>query len=409
MSNKDIIGIVNNYSMSEVLLEIGIILLFAKLFGYLTERMKLSSIVGEVIAGIFIGAVFHFKPGHFLEIISGLGILILVFLIGLETRFEEIRKDIYKGSILAILGSLLTFAGGLLLGELIFGSLEFGIVIGVAMISTSTAIPIKALIDRGEIKSPVGKILVVISVADDIIAILALSIMASYFSAGGIVVWNAAILFLVMLGFIFFTLTVGTKIVERVVSFVGYHIKDEQALMTAPIAVALATAALSQRLDLAAVTGAFIAGMIMSKSVFTRSIIIPKLQVLGFGLFVPIFFAYSGMLMDLSSIADTWWIVASLVIVGSATKILGSGVFSRFFGYDIREQAIISISMIPRGEYGIVISQLALAMGVITGNIYTILISFVVITIIITPLLFNAADKVFKKKHVYTKEKGMHK
>ncbi|MBI2579439.1 MAG: cation:proton antiporter [Candidatus Aenigmarchaeota archaeon] len=361
--------------MSEVLLEIGIILLFAKLFGAVTDRMKLSSIVGEVIAGIFVGSLFHFRPSHFLELISGLGILILVFLIGLETRFDEIKRDIYKGSILAILGSLLTFAGGLLIGEFVFGSLNAGIVVGMAMISTSTAIPIKALIDRGEIRTPAGRIIVVISVADDIIAILALSVMASYFSAGNIVIWNVIILFLIMLGFIFFTLTAGTKVVERIISFVGYHIKDEQALMTAPIAVALATAALSQRLDLAAVTGAFIAGMIMSKGVFTKSIIIPKLQVAGLGLFIPVFFAYSGMLMDLSSLG-----------------------FARFFGYDSRDQAIIAISMVPRGEYGIVISQLALAMGIITGSVYTILISFVVVTIIITPMLFSAADSVFGKR-----------
>lgn len=384
--------------MSEVLLEIGIILLFAKLFGAVTDRMKLSSIVGEVIAGIFVGSLFHFRPSHFLELISGLGILILVFLIGLETRFDEIKRDIYKGSILAILGSLLTFAGGLLIGEFVFGSLNAGIVVGMAMISTSTAIPIKALIDRGEIRTPAGRIIVVISVADDIIAILALSVMASYFSAGNIVIWNVIILFLIMLGFIFFTLTAGTKVVERIISFVGYHIKDEQALMTAPIAVALATAALSQRLDLAAVTGAFIAGMIMSKGVFTKSIIIPKLQVAGLGLFIPVFFAYSGMLMDLSSLGETWWIVASLVVIGSATKIVGSGLFARFFGYDSRDQAIIAISMVPRGEYGIVISQLALAMGIITGSVYTILISFVVVTIIITPMLFSAADSVFGKR-----------
>src|SRR3989344_9199505 len=130
-----------------VLLEIGIILLLAKLFGEVTRRLKLSSIVGEVVAGIVAGSIFHFRPDHFLEIISGIGILILVFLIGLETRFEEIKNDVYRGSILAIIGSLFTFVGGLILGELIFGSINTGIVIGIAMISTSTAIPIKALMD----------------------------------------------------------------------------------------------------------------------------------------------------------------------------------------------------------------------------------------------------------------------
>lgn len=384
-----------------VFFEIGIILLLAKLFGEVTRRLKLSSIVGEVIAGIAVGSIFHFRPDHFLEIISGIGILILVFLIGLETRFEEIKKDVYRGSILAIIGSLFTFVGGLILGELIFGSINTGIVIGIAMISTSTAIPIKALMDRGELRTPVGKILVVISVADDIIAILALSIMSNFFSTGTIGFWSVSGLFLIMLGFIYFTLTVGMKTVEKIISFVGYHIKDEQALVAVPIAVALATAALSQRLDLAAVTGAFIAGMIMGRSVFTRSIIIPKLETLGYGFFIPIFFAYSGMLVDITSISQTWWIIMSLVVIGSATKIIGSGFFAKFFGYGRREQVIIAISMVPRGEYGIVISQLALAIGVISGSIYTILLSFVVATIVITPFLFRLEEKIFSRKPAY--------
>jgi Kef-type K+ transport system membrane component KefB len=292
------------------------------------------------------------------------------------------------------------------MGELIFGSLNTGIVLGVAMISTSTAIPIKALIDRGELKTPVGKILVIVAVADDIIAILALSLMSNYFSVGTINVWNIFTLFLLMLGFIYVALTVGAKAVERIISFVGYHIKDEQALIAAPVAVALATAALSQRLEIAAVTGAFIAGMVMSKSVFTRSIIIPKLQVIGFGFFIPIFFAYSGMLMDMLSIHGTWWIIALFVIIGSAAKMLGSGVFARFFGYDRREQAVIAISMVPRGEYGIVISQIALAIGIISNSIYTILLSFVVVTIVITPFLFRLEEKVFSRKPIYRREKG---
>ncbi|MDI6721258.1 MAG: cation:proton antiporter [Candidatus Aenigmarchaeota archaeon] len=392
--------------MPSILLEIAIILIFAKIFGEITQRLKLSSIVGEVLAGVVIGSLFHFRPDHFLEIIAGIGILLLVFLIGLQTKFEEIRSDIYRGSLLAILGSVLTFIGGIILGDIIFGSLNTGIVIGVAMVSTSTAIPIKALIDRGQIRTPAGKILVIIAVADDIIAILALSLMSTYFSGTAINIWNIVVLFLVMLGFIFFTLTAGSKAVEKIISFVGYHIKDEQALITAPIAVALATAALSQRLDIAAVTGAFVAGMIMSKGVFTKSIIIPKLETIGFGFFIPIFFAYSGMLMDLSSINQTWWIITALLIVGSATKMVGSGLFSRIFGYNAREQAVIAISMVPRGEYGIVISQLALAMGIISSDVYTILLSFVVVTIIITPFLFRLEEKMFSRNVVYKREKS---
>ena len=374
---------------TELLIDIALLLLGAKLLGEITERAGFSSLVGEILAGILLGPVFHIiSPNGVFEQIVFFGILFLLFIIGLSTKYDDIRKNVYTGSFLAVSGAVLTFLGGLAAGWYLFGSFDIGLFLGVAMISTSTAIPLKILIEKGEFQTRVGRMLVVISVADDIVAILALSILTTYFTAGGVNIWNVFSLFFAVLGFILVVLTFGSKVVARMLSFLRF-IRDEQMLLSLPIVIIFVTAFLSDSTGVAAVTGAFLAGITMSKSQYAEPVILPKFRVIGYGFFIPLFFAYSGMLVDVGSISSNWHIVLLLFAIGCITKSIGSGFFARFFGFNAKEQATIAVGMIPRGEYGIVISQIALSVGVITGSLYTLMLSFVILTIIATPLLFR--------------------
>lgn len=377
------------YMATELLLGIGLLLLFAKVLGEITERLGFSSLVGEIGSGILLGPVFHLVgPSGIMEQIVFFGILFLLFMIGLSTKYEDIRKNVYVGSFLAVSGAALTFLGGMAVGLFVFHDFSIGLFLGVAMISTSTAIPLKILIEKGEFQTRVGRMLAVIAVADDIIAILALSVLTTYFTSGGVNIWGILSLFFAVLGFILVVLTFGSKVVSRVFSFLRY-MRDEQALLSLPAAIIFFTAFLSDSIGVAAVTGAFLAGITMSKSQYSEPVILPKFKVIGYGFFVPLFFAYSGILIDLSSLKTGWHIILLLLAVGCIAKAIGSGLFARFFGFNAREQGIIAIGMVPRGEYGIVISQIALSYGIITNNMYSIMLSFVVLTVILTPLLFR--------------------
>ncbi len=374
---------------TELLIDIAVLLLAAKVLGEITERIGFSSLVGEISAGILLVPVFRIvSPNGIFEQIVFFGILFLLFMIGLSTKYDDIRKNVYTGSFLAVSGAILTFLGGLAAGWYLFGDFNIGLFLGVAMISTSTAIPLKILIEKGEFQTRVGRMLAVIAVADDIVAILALSILTTYFTAGGVNIWNVFSLFFAVLGFILVVLTFGSKVVARMLSFLRF-IRDEQMLLSLPIVIIFVTAFLSDSIGVAAVTGAFLAGITMSKSQYTEPVILPKFRIIGYGFFIPLFFAYSGILIDIGSISSNWHIVLMLFAIGSITKAIGSGFFARFFGFNAKDQATIAIGMVPRGEYGIVISQIALSFGVITGSLYTLMLSFVVLTIIATPLLFK--------------------
>ena len=381
------------FTLSVLLLELGIILLFAKLFGVLAKKMKTSPLVGEIIAGIVAGPVLGIvHPSLSLEFFSLLGIMLLVFLIGLETNYKEVKEHVYTGSLLAISGSVLTFLGGLAVGTLLFHDFQLGIIIGVIMISTSTAIPMRILMEKNQHRTRTGQTFITMALADDVIAIMALSLLVGLFSGKLLAFSNIGVLFFTVLGFIILTLTFGTKVIGQFIKAL-HLVKDEQTFFSITLAIIMVITFMSEKIGLAAITGAFLAGIAMSSVSHRDELIAPKISALGYSFLVPIFFAYSALFLDPSALVSSFGIILAILAVGIATKAVGSGFFARFFGFSSKAQRIIAIGMIPRGEYGIVISQVALAAGILTKNIYTIMIAFIVLTVILTSVLFSLEEK----------------
>ncbi|MBI4020403.1 MAG: cation:proton antiporter [Candidatus Aenigmarchaeota archaeon] len=376
---------------AEIFLGIALLLVAAKAFGWIAERIGISSLVGEISAGVVLGPLLGLvTPDPFLAQIANLGVIFLLFLIGLSTNVEEFREYAYIGSALAMGGAFVSLALGFLLGYFILGSVQAGIFLGIAIISTSTAISVRTLVEAGEFHSNIGRTLLTAGVADDIIAILALAALSTFISLGGVQVWQIFTLFLAVLGFILLMLTAGARAVGWFISRFQ-RAKDEQMLIVIPLTILFGIAFLSEQIGIAAVTGAFLAGVAMSKSPLTETAIIPKAKTIGYGLFIPIFFAYSSILLDISAFSTSYMLVIALVVVGLLAKFIGCGLLSKATNLNGREQKIMGISMMPRGEYSIVIAQIMLTAGVITSSFYTVVIAFVVFSIVITPMLFKMA------------------
>lgn len=372
-----------------LLLNIALLLIVAKIFGEIAERLKISAMVGEVVAGLMLGPILLVvMPNEFLEQLASFGILFLLFLIGLSTHYEQVKKDIYTGSFLAISGTMLSLVFGFVAGWLIFDSIEVGIFIGIAILSTSTAITIRSLIDAGELHTRVYEMALAIDMADEVIAILALSLLTTFFTLGGVQIGEIVALFFIILGLIVVIMSAGAKIVGRTLSLVQ-KMRDEQILVAVPLVIVFLVAFISESVGVAGVTGAFLAGMMLSQSHLTKPSILPKMKTLGYGFFIPLFFAYSAVILDLSALIEFWWLILLLVVLGIAAKAFGVGFVSRYYGLRGREQRLLAASMIPRGEYSIVIAQIALSAAIITATLYTIIIAFVIITILITPIILR--------------------
>ncbi len=379
-----------------ILLDLAILLIFAKVLGEVFERLKIHSMVGELAGGLLAGPILNLvSPTPFLAEVSLIGVTVLLFLIGLETNFEDVKGHVYQGSILGTLAAVSAFIGGLAVGYFVLGSLLTGVVIGVALMSTSTAIPVRLLIDRGEFKSKVGQMLVAVAMADDIVTIISLSMLSSFLVLGTLQIWQGATLFLTMIGFVLLIVTAGSKFIAKVLHGTG-KMRDGEVLAAIPLAIVFILAWVSENLGIAAVTGAFLAGMAVARSEFAEHLIRPKVKTIGEGFFIPIFFAYSALLVDLSLLAQYWWLVAILIGVGVVTKALVSGWIAGWFGFRGHERRVIALGMVPRGEYGIVVSQIALALGAISNQIYGSVIALVVFSIIITPILFATLSRGYK-------------
>ncbi|MEK6887878.1 MAG: cation:proton antiporter, partial [Candidatus Aenigmatarchaeota archaeon] len=368
---------------------IAIILITAKIFGEIAEQLKFSSLVGEVIAGITVGPLLGLvHPNVFLSQVASFGILFLLFLIGLNTKFDEFKKDIYRGSFLAVAGALISFVAGFMIGYGVFNNMEIGMVLGIAMLSSSTAISLRSLIDIGEFRSTVYQKLTAVASADDVLAVLALSLLTTYFTYGVVEIWKIAALFFAVLGFFFLILTVGSKLMAGFLHMFS-KVRDDQIMLSIPLVIVFIVAFVSEHVGIAGVTGAFLAGMAMNRSHLAESVIAPKIKTIGYGFFIPLFFAYSALILDIGALVSYTGIIVLLVIVVSLSKLVGCGFFGKIYNFEKKEQLMIGLGMVPRGEYSIIVAQVALTAGVLTQQIYTIVIAVVLLTIIITPILFR--------------------
>lgn len=378
---------------TNIFLSLALLLLAAKVFGEIFERLKISSLVGEVFGGIVVGPLLGFiQPDEFLRQIASFGILFMLFIIGLSTKFDEVKNEIYTGSILAFAGAALSVVAGVLVGTVVFQSLIIGVILGVAILSTSTAVTLRSLMDINEHHSRVFKMALSVDMADEVLAILGLSLLTTYLTLGSVNVAAIFTLFLIVLGFFLLILTAGAKIVGRAL-LIFQRMRDEQILVSMPIVMVFFIAFISENVGVAAVTGAFLAGLAMNRSPLTEPVIVPKMKTITHGLFIPIFFAYSALVLDLGAVLTFLPAILLLLVAGALAKFVGAGILSRYFGFDSREQNLIGIGMIPRGEYSIIIAQLALVAGAITASVYTVIIAFVVLSIVITPVLLRMVSR----------------
>ncbi|MBS3051030.1 MAG: cation:proton antiporter [Candidatus Aenigmarchaeota archaeon] len=370
--------------VEQILLAMGVMLLAAKILGEVFERFGIASLVGEIAAGVILGPVLGWIViGDFLQGFLTFGVIFLLFIAGLEVKFEDIKKYTYKASFLAAAGGLISFLFGFLVGMFFFNNLLIAMAIGTVMISTSNGALFLLLMRSGEFNSRTGKMIIAITIADDIVGILSLSFFNMYVHQN-IAVSQMFTVFLVSIGFYVFILEFGSRKIGKFLDKINIF-RDEHILFSIPIAIAFLLAYVTNNLGLSVATGAFLAGMAMANSQFTEPIITQKVNVMAKGFLVPLFYASIGTLLIFSSLNVP--LIVAIIIAALLGKFIGCGLLSWFVGANRDEMKLIGVSMMPRGDENIVILQIVLLLGVITTAVYTSLIFAIVSTTIIAPIL----------------------
>jgi len=393
--------------IAPVLLGLIIILLAAKLGGDLVERFKQPAVLGELIFGMIIGnlallGIHTLEPlKHFetFEILSEIGVILLLFEVGLESKLKEMLSVGLTSIFVALIGVIAPFFLGWGVSAIFFPdeSLFIHIFIGATLTATSVGITARVLKDIGRIRTREAKIVLGAAVVDDILGLIVLAVVVGIIGAHntGTALSSMSILWIIFKAFLFIfgSIILGTLIAPRLFK-IASKLRASSVLITFSLMFCFLFAFLADKMGLAPIVGAFAAGMILSDVNF-RDIFVHEErsldELLGpiSAFLVPIFFVYMGMNVDLSTFGNPEVIVFALVL--TIVAIIGKQVCSAAGIFEKKINSwVIGVGMIPRGEVGLIFAGIGAKLmvdgiPVVNPNAYSAVIIMVVITTLVTP------------------------
>ncbi len=399
---------------------LAVILIFAKSFGLLARKLGLPQVAGMVIAGVIIGLLGRFHDGDnmilstifmkpsakemdVLNAFSQVGVVLILFSSGLETDLNELKHSGFAATCIALTGVLVPMALGTI-GALLFmngfgdyshDKLLNAIFVGTILAATSVGITVETLKEIGKLNTKVGQTVVSAAVIDDVIGIIALSIVTSLKGGDFSGIW---ITLLKAVGF--FAFSVGLGILLRMYfKWEEHKFPHKRRTSIYAFGMCFLFAFCAERFfDIAAITGAYMAGIMLSGLEDTQ-FVDRKVVVSGYMIFSPIFFSYIGISADFSGLSWSYLLFGlTFVALGIIGKIIGCGATAKPFGFKTKECATIGCGMIARGEVALAVyssgSALMMAEGM-PGRIDPLVatIMLIVISSILCPILLKLLFK----------------
>jgi Kef-type K+ transport system membrane component KefB len=375
----------------KILVALFIALLAAKLMAELFERLRQPAVVGEVLAGILIGpALLNWvQPTDVLDALAEIGVIFLLFTVGLETRPSDIFRVGGRAIIVAVLGVVVPFVAGWALLSLWPGySRVEATFLGAAMVATSVGITARVLSGMGLINADASRVILAAAVIDDVIGLLVLAVVSSM-AEGQVNYLRIALTAVLAIGFTVLIITLGTRVVRRVKQPV-IALRTNHSLLIFALILCFGLAAVASFIGIAGIIGAFLAGVALSEATDGTRLHQQSEALTEF--LTPFFLVNIGMKLNLLIFLSLNVIWLTLISVGLAilSKFVGCGLGALRMGK--RHAMQVGLGMIPRGEVGIVVAQIGLAL---TGNqsLYGLVVAMAIITTLAAPPLIRIAFK----------------
>lgn len=375
--------------VAAILIDLFILFAGARVLGESFERFGQPAVVGELLAGVLVGPhVLGFVTEHatervVLDVIAELGVIILLFTVGLETSLSDLRRVSRSALVVGTTGVVLPFLAAAALMLLLGYHGRETLFVAAALVATSVGVTARVLRDLGAVRSVVARVVLGAAVVDDILAITVLAAVAgitrdSVSKIGLVVTLVEEVAFL---GFVIFA---GPRLVRRLSDFAHLPIVPGSPLAFA-VLLMLGLAALSGYVGLASIIGAFLAGLIFE---FRRDEVVSQVEPV-YELLVPFFFAVTGTRLDPSVFADPHilGLAVAVTIVAVITKVAAGMLGARRYGS--KASWTIGIAMVPRAEVGLIVAASGLSLGVITTDLYGVVLVMTVVTTVMTPPLLS--------------------
>jgi len=377
-----------------------IILLAAKLAGYLSTRIGQPSVFGELLVGVILGPsllnltglsfVTNSHINDTITEIGEIGVMLLMFLAGLELHLKDLARNTKVAALAGILGVVVPVGMGILFGEILDMDFNHSMFLGLALGATSVSISAQVLIELKKIRSKVGLGLLGAAIFDDILVILLLSSFVAVLSSSGGAA-SILLVFVKMLVFFALSLALGIWGLPAITRFT-HKLPISQGVTTLAIIMLLFYGIAAELLGgMAAITGAFLAGLMFGRTP-EKAHIEHNIQSMAYAFFVPIFFISIGLSVDLRTVdLNSIWIILGISAIAVAGKLIGSGAGALMAKFSVREALQMGIGMISRGEVGLIIAKIGLDTGFLSNDLFSSIIAMILITTVITPPLLRAS------------------
>src|SRR5687767_295540 len=373
---------------SSILLALFVMLAAAKIMAEIFERLRQPAVVGEILAGVIVGPSIlgWVAPSAVITILAEIGVIFLLFMVGLETKPQSIFRVGRRAVTVGVLGVILPFIAGYFIAILWNGSFAEAMFIGAAMVATSVGITARVLGSMGLLDTETSRIILAAAVIDDILGLIILSLVSAVgqgsVSYSGIAKTAAAAIL-----FTAFVALIGSKIMNGLAPAID-RLRLSTPFFNLGLILCLGLSVASIYVGVAAIIGAFLAGMALAEATEGNY----KMHKLTSGItefLVPFFLVNIGMQLDLAVFRDMSVVALAVIITIAAviTKFVGCSLGA--WGMTRREMAQVGVGMIPRGEVGIVVAQIGLGLGVISGHFFASVLFMAVATTLIAPPLIK--------------------
>ncbi|MBQ8281838.1 MAG: cation:proton antiporter [Lachnospiraceae bacterium] len=382
----------------KIFLDLAIIIAFAKAFGIVARKLKAPQVVGMIAAGLLIGpSCFGIvQQTEFLTQMAEIGVVLLMFSAGLETNLKDLLRTGPKAFAIACAGVLIPLVLGTVYYMVFYGIDSIGsakfleaVFIGTIMTATSVSITVQTLKELGKINSALGTTIVSAAIIDDVIGIVVLTVVMGFKSGDanvGKTLLNIGLFFAlgIIIGYLLYQ---GFQYAEK-----RWPHTRRVPIMGLTLCFTLAFLA-EEVFGIADITGAYLAGIILC-STRDSEYIDEKMNISSYMLFGPVFFASIGLKTDISSIDSSILLFSvGFIIVALTAKIIGCGLMGKICGFKGKENLIIGVGMMTRGEVALIVAQKGLAVGLVDPVYFAAVILLIIVSSVATPILLKVLFK----------------
>lgn len=375
-----------------------LVLITTSFAGHFSRRIGIPAVIGQLLVGIIIGpAVLGWVHNNaFMHTFSEIGVIILMFIAGLESDLGMLKKYFKPALAVAFSGVIFPIVLIYLFGKLFHFSTEQAIFLGVTFSATSVSISVEVLKELKRLKSKEGTTILGAAVIDDIISVIILSVLVSMFSnvakaqgghhSGNL--WMSFLLDALYFVVIFFLFEwIAPKMMK-----LGEHLTVASSVTLMSLVLCLGMAWLAEQVGLSDVVGAFFAGVAIAQTPYKQEVD-SNIEPIGYAVFIPMFFVSIGLNMTFKGFIDDLIFIIPLTILALITKWLGCGLGAKALGMDFNSMNIIGSGMVSRGEMALIIAQIGYQAHLLSPQYYSGVIFVIILTTLAAPFMLKAAIK----------------